>query len=91
MLSKRDKKIMILNIIKEKKELLFGKTSNILTKKDKVNEWQNIYFKCLALGLAKEGKDYTYVRDVFWPNVKRTSLVKFYSYNYNYLAVSVNA
>lgn len=58
MLSKKDKKIMILSMIKDKKELLFGTISNTLTKNDKMNEWQNIYFKCLALGLAKEGKDY---------------------------------
>lgn len=74
MLSKKDKKMMILSIIKEKKELLFGNTS---TKADKMNEWQNIYFKCLALGLVREGKDYTYVRDVFWQNLKRTALVKY--------------
>lgn len=78
MLSKKDKKMMILSIIKEKKELLFGNTSSTLTNKaDKMNEWQNIYFKCLALGLVREGKDYTYVRDVFWQNLKRTALVKY--------------
>lgn len=69
--------MMILSIIKEKKELLFGTTSNTRTKIDKMNEWQNIYLKCLALGLVREGKDYTYVRDVFWQNLKRTALVKY--------------
>lgn len=68
-------KITVLGMIRESKDILFGKFTSKLTKSDKVAEWKKITDTCQALGLVPTNKDYGYVRDTFWPNLKKTTVV----------------
>ncbi|XP_067014637.2 uncharacterized protein [Anabrus simplex] len=68
-------KLLILNKIRDAKEILFGAFSS-LTKEDKVREWRNIHNIALSVGLIPDAKDFTYVRDVLWQNLKKTTVAK---------------
>lgn len=74
-MSKLDNKLAILREILDAKCVLFGAFSDKLTKEDKVKKWKEILFKCHSLGLVASDKGYTYVRDTFWSNIKRATLV----------------
>lgn len=68
-------KLYVLNKILAKKHILFGKFSNTLTKNDKVSAWKEIFEQCQCLNCF-EGKDYTYIRDVFYHNLKKSAVAK---------------
>ncbi|XP_050513065.1 uncharacterized protein LOC126888722 [Diabrotica virgifera virgifera] len=69
-------KIMILKEIRDKKAILFGSFSDKLTKKDKIECWKTVHQKSTSLGLVPPNKDWTYSRDVFWQNLKKTTMKK---------------
>uniref|UniRef100_A0A6P7FFP7 Regulatory protein zeste n=1 Tax=Diabrotica virgifera virgifera TaxID=50390 RepID=A0A6P7FFP7_DIAVI len=69
-------KIMILKEIRDKKVILFGSFSDKLTKKDKIECWKTVHQKSTSLGLVPPNKDWTYSRDVFWQNLKKTTMKK---------------
>ncbi|KAI5729821.1 hypothetical protein M8J76_006959 [Diaphorina citri] len=58
-----------------KKEVLFGKFSDRITKQDKVNAWKEVFENVQCLN-AFPGKDYTYLRDVFYQNLRKTTMAK---------------
>jgi hypothetical protein len=64
-------KFFVLDKILTKKEVLFGKFSDKLTKQDKVNAWKEVFESVQCLN-AFPGKDYTYLRDVFYQNSRKT-------------------
>jgi len=70
-----DNKIVLLNFIKDKKEVLFGKFSDILTHEDKKSAWTEVLTKGKSLGLIPAGKDWTYARDTTFSNWKGRTLV----------------
>ncbi|CAG4993726.1 unnamed protein product [Parnassius apollo] len=47
-----------------------------MSKQKKIEEWKNILITCQSLGFVPPGKDYTYVRDTFYSNLKRATLSK---------------
>lgn len=58
-------KISVVREILAAKDILLGKFSDKLTKVMKMEEWENMRIKCVALGLVSSAKDAKYVRDVF--------------------------
>lgn len=58
-------KVCVVRQILAAKDVLFGKFSDKLTKEMKMEEWENVRMRCLALGLVPSDKDAKYVRDVF--------------------------
>jgi hypothetical protein len=70
---------MALRIILEAKDTLFGSYSDSLTKQDKRRKWEEMATKYQSLGVISAAKDYKYVRDVYWPNIKKTTIQYKYS------------
>lgn len=70
-------KLLFLSNVKDKKNLLFGKFSNELTRENKQKAWKDIVdiLKVHNVALAKE-KDLSYFRDTVWPNLKRYTVEK---------------
>ncbi|KAJ8909589.1 hypothetical protein NQ315_005906 [Exocentrus adspersus] len=69
-------KIIILKEIREHKDTLFGSFSNKLTKQDKIQCWKEIHEKSASLGLVAPDKEWTYSRDGFWQNLKKSTVKK---------------
>jgi hypothetical protein len=65
----KESKLFILQEIERRKGILFGAFSEKLKKRDKVTMWQEIY-EVGSRG-AFDGKEWTYIRDVFWPNLRK--------------------
>lgn len=68
-------KALILQEIRDKKDVLFGSFSDKLTKQEKVECWKTIHQKSASLGLVAPDKDWAYSRDVFWQNLKKSTMV----------------
>ncbi|XP_055837458.1 uncharacterized protein LOC129905861 [Episyrphus balteatus] len=68
-------KVLILEEIEKNKLILFGPFSDKLTKKEKSIVWMKIHEKAKSNGYFLE-KSWTYLRDVFWTNIKRCTMAK---------------
>lgn len=60
--------------LRDRKEILFGKFSEKLTHDKKVSEWKTITDILYPQNIIKD-KNWKYVRDVLWQNLKRTTKV----------------
>ncbi len=72
-------KIDILNKILEKKEVLLGDfdLDKGITREAKADEWKKIFVYAQAQGYSFTGsKEWTYLRDNWWPNQKSATLVR---------------
>lgn len=69
-------KIIILREIFEAKDTLFGPFSSERTMQMKSKIWTDILEKAKSLGLVAACKDYKYMRDIYWQNMKRHSCQK---------------
>ena len=71
-----EKKLFLVNI-KDRKEILFGKFNNTITRESKIEAWNAIHetLKLQNVQLAVQ-KDACYFRDSVWPNLKRYTLEK---------------
>lgn len=73
-----DQKIIFVKEICERKTVLFGYFSASLTKREKEEAWIDIVAVCrnqYGFNPAPEGKDWRYVRDKVWGNLKANTLV----------------
>uniref|UniRef100_A0A8D8SNL3 Regulatory protein zeste n=1 Tax=Cacopsylla melanoneura TaxID=428564 RepID=A0A8D8SNL3_9HEMI len=70
----RQEKLLVLRKIEDHKVVLFGKFDNHLTRQDKKKTWKEIFLSCQALGLFR-GKEFTYLRDTFFPNLRKCTMV----------------
>lgn len=68
-------KLCVLDSIREQKEVLFGPFSATLTKEKRNKAWTSIGEYAKSIGALPNGKDSLYVRDVWWPNVRKMSMV----------------
>lgn len=68
-----DEKITILNLIRDNKDVLFGKFTNVLTHEVKVEKWKDIAEKVKASGIYS--KDWKYLRDTTWQNWRKRTIV----------------
>ena len=73
-MSTKETKLYILQKIEERKEILFGGFNDHLCKQDKIRCWMEIFEMGKACG-AFDGKNWGYVRDVFWPNARKVTIV----------------
>ncbi|XP_069697422.1 uncharacterized protein [Periplaneta americana] len=71
-----EKKIVVLTKIREEKDILFGGFSDKITKSVKIEKWKEIHNLAQSIELVKNEKDWTYTRDVLWPNIKRSTMAK---------------
>jgi hypothetical protein len=71
----QEKKLLFANFVAEKKNILFGKFSHILTFKDKTDAWNEAVNLCADLGLIKkeQHKNIEYVK-VMWGNMKKRAI-----------------
>ncbi|KAL1493553.1 hypothetical protein ABEB36_009257 [Hypothenemus hampei] len=70
------KNINFLRKIFENKAILFGKFSDTLTRSEKRNKWEEIRNYAVATGLVTNDKDYVYVRNITWGNLRKKTLTK---------------
>lgn len=66
----------------KEKKILFGAPSNEITKEMKINAWKEINEYVKSIGVFSQNKDWTYLRDVWWLNVRKLTTV---SYCFSYL------
>lgn len=71
-----DGKLALLQHIKEKRELLFGKFSSEVDHKMKAEAWNDILLKAKSLQLVTENRDAAYVRDKLYGVWKCRALVR---------------
>lgn len=53
------------------KKTLFGAFSEKLTKEVKVRTWKEINSYGQSIGIIPSNKEWNYLRDVWWPNVRK--------------------
>lgn len=70
-----ERKMQFLNKIKENKHILFGAFSEKLKKQNKVEKWKEMSLLAHSICLVPADKDWTYVRDTVWQNLKKTAMV----------------
>ena len=71
-------KVQVLTLIRDKKDVLFGKFSSRLTKKDKDKAWEEVGEEAKALGVIGQERDAAYLRDTTWQNWRKRALVGAY-------------
>lgn len=70
-------KLFIIQKVNELKSTLFGAHSTTITSESKAAAWAKIYNECRANGIPiPQDKDYSYLRDVVWSNIKRAVIVR---------------
>jgi len=57
--------------------MLFGAFTASLTKEVKGEMWKEIVDECERFHGFKVGKDWQYVRDTIWPNIRNYTVVSF--------------
>jgi hypothetical protein len=72
---KREEKLLLLQCIKERKDILFGAFCNVITKDKKRESWEEIVGILKANGITYT-KDAAYLRDTTWVNMKRATMVR---------------
>ena len=73
----QEQKLFLVHQINENKELLFGPFDESTSRNDKMEGWKSIYNAALSQGIGfPKGWNYTYQRDVFWPNTRRSAMVR---------------
>lgn len=70
------KRVTVLTLIREKKEVLFGKHSPNLTNEMKISAWREVMELAQSLDIIPIEKEWTYVRDTTWQNWRRATVVK---------------
>lgn len=78
MTDKEQSRLRILEMILNQQKTLFGAFSPTLTKVDKVHAWDEITDEGVKLGLIPSSKQSSpsYMRDIFWQNVRKRTLKK---------------
>lgn len=70
----KEVKMFVLQQILEKKNILFGQFSDRLNKVQKQDAWKEVFESCRCLN-AFPGKEYTYLRDTFYQNLRKNTMV----------------
>lgn len=73
-----EKSIMQQNFLRKVDELknnLFGQFSTTITKETRRQAWTDARDYAVSIGLISNEKDYTYVRDATWPNLRNRTIV----------------
>lgn len=73
-----EKRLIVLNKIRADKDILFGAFSKKLDKTMKNDKWKEIHSLAQSVGLVKGDKEWTYMRDVMWPNMRKSTMVSMY-------------
>ncbi len=71
-----EQKLYLLSIIRDKKDILWGSFDNTNSRALKRQAWTDIFSAAVSIGFPMpKNADYTYIRDVFWPNIRRPVMV----------------
>lgn len=74
-MSRSGKQVTVLRKILEEKSILFGAFSPVITKQLKKEKWTEVRDLAVACGLVTNEKDYAYIRDTVWPNLRKSTVV----------------
>ena len=75
MASQFQAKCTILTMIRDNKELLFGKFSNTVSHAVKEEKWEEILSSAIAMNLVGSDKKCSDLRNVTWQNWRRSTMV----------------
>uniref|UniRef100_A0A8D9A7B9 Regulatory protein zeste n=1 Tax=Cacopsylla melanoneura TaxID=428564 RepID=A0A8D9A7B9_9HEMI len=70
-----EQKLSVLEKIKEMKHILFGPFSDKVTKVLKSRTWREIFIEFQSYPMC-QNRNFSYLRDTFWPNARKTTLMK---------------
>lgn len=73
---RKSSKYAIVQKIHEFREILFGNVSSGATRYVKDNAWISIRDFAVSIGYMPPDRDYKFMRNVFWQNMKRTTQVR---------------
>ena len=79
-IQREDNRLFLLELILEKKDTLFGRTSphsaGPVTDLAKAEAWESIYLQCMSRGVScvPPSKDWRYLRDTVWQNLRKSAL-----------------
>lgn len=76
MSDKLKSKLRVLELIREKKNVLFGSLSPIITNVDKDEAWREITGFAIDHGLIPSNKESKYIRDIYWQNARKRTMKK---------------
>lgn len=78
----KQKKLVLLEKILEKKQILFAPFSDSITHEMKDAAWQEVLLVAQSQTLVNEGRDWTFVRDKIWSKLKSKALVSYWKLLY---------
>ena len=74
----QEQKLFIVKEIYSRKAVLFGAFNENITRDAKKTAWTEVFNAALSIGIVvPKNSDYKYIRDTFWPNVRRAAMVIF--------------
>lgn len=73
--NKNLKQVGFLQKVLENKDVLFGKFTNEITRNTKQDKWTEMRNYAVSLGLITCDKDYSFVRDNTWGNIRKKTMV----------------
>uniref|UniRef100_A0A915L8W4 Regulatory protein zeste n=1 Tax=Romanomermis culicivorax TaxID=13658 RepID=A0A915L8W4_ROMCU len=71
-----EQKLLILQQIYDRKNILFAKFDEKVTADDQQKNWQHVKDFIDSLGVTMVNKQWDYVRDAWWQNIKRVTILK---------------
>uniref|UniRef100_A0A915IA99 Regulatory protein zeste n=1 Tax=Romanomermis culicivorax TaxID=13658 RepID=A0A915IA99_ROMCU len=71
-----EQKLLILQQIYDRKNILFAKFDEKVTADNKQKNWQHVKDFIDSLGVTMINKQWDYVCDAWWPNIKRATILK---------------
>lgn len=76
MADRRQSKVKVLQMIRDRKDILFGQFSPKVTKIDKTEAWDTITEEAKSLGVIPSNKDSSYIKDTYWQNLRKRTMKK---------------
>lgn len=74
---RKNSKLAIIQRIHQLRDILFGDVSSGATRHSKDHAWRCVRDFAVSIGYMPPDRDYKFMRNVFWQNMKRTTTVNF--------------
>jgi len=89
--STNEQNLAILTMIRDKKDILFGKFSSELENATKIETWSTILEKAKSMQMVTASRDWTWIRDNLYSVWKTRAFVRTWSYQQIIIICNVHA
>jgi len=72
-----ENKLTVLEVIRDKKDLLFASFNPAVTNEDKRKAWESVLLVAKSCGICKQDRDWTWMRDKIYSPWKSATLVRY--------------